>query len=94
MTILWLILKIILILLGILIGVAFCLLLVLLFVPLEYRLRAEKYEIIAYSMQFKIFHLISIVYDCKTNNSIKIRFCRRTIKELLKKYLLKKLKSR
>ncbi|MDU6359425.1 MAG: hypothetical protein E6590_05595 [Clostridiales bacterium] len=82
MTILWLILKIILILLGILIGVAFCLLLVLLFVPLEYRLRAEKYEIIAYSMQFKIFHLISIVYDCKTNNSIKIRFCRRTIKEI------------
>ena len=82
MTILWLILKIILILLGILIGVAFCLLLVLLFVPLEYRLRAEKYEIIAYSMQFKIFHLISIVYDCKTNNSIKIRFCGRTIKEI------------
>ena len=58
------------------------LLLVLLFVPLEYRLRAEKYEIIAYSMQFKIFHLISIVYDCKTNNSIKIRFCGRTIKEI------------
>ncbi|MBU3811776.1 MAG: hypothetical protein H9893_09020 [Candidatus Niameybacter stercoravium] len=82
MTILWLILKIILILLGALIGVVICLLLALLFIPLEYRLRAEKYEVIAYYMQFKIFYLISIVYDSKTNNSIKIRLCGRTIKEI------------
>lgn len=82
MTILWLILKIILWLLGIVVSLLLCLLLGLLFLPVEYRIRAEKYETIAYRIQLKIFYLISILYDSKTNNSIKIQLCGRTIKEV------------
>ena len=82
MTILWLILKIVLILLGILLGIVFSLLLAFLFLPLEYHVQAEKYEQLTYTLQFKIFYLIRVVWDNTTNKRMKILFCGRTIKEI------------
>ena len=80
MTILWLILKIILGLLGLLLILFLCILLGILFLPLEYKVRAEKYETIAYNVQLRIFYLISILYDSQAASSIEIQLLGKTIK--------------
>lgn len=80
MTVLWLILKIILWLLGLLLALFLCILLGLLFLPIAYRISAEKYETIAYDVHLRIFYLISILYDSQTNNSIEVRLLGKTIK--------------
>ena len=80
MTILWLILKIILGVLGLLLSLFLCILLGLLFLPLEYKLEAEKYETIAYAIHLRIFYLISILYDSQKHSSIRIQLLGKTIK--------------
>lgn len=82
MTILWLILKILLILLAVLLGIVFFLLLAFLFLPLEYHIKVEKYEQLTYTLQFKIFYLIRIVWDNTTHKRMKLLLCGRTIKEI------------
>lgn len=80
MTILWLILKIILGLLGLLLILFLGILLGILFLPLEYKVRAEKYEMVAYNVQLRIFYLISILYDSRKASSINIQLLGKTIK--------------